>query len=32
MDWVDGLGLSEYISRNYDNSEKMANLITIFRI
>lgn len=26
MDWVDGLGLSEYISRNYDNSEKMANL------
>lgn len=26
MDWVDGLGLSEYISRNYDNCEKMANL------
>lgn len=26
MDWVDGLGLSEYISRNYDNREKMANL------
>lgn len=26
MDWVDGLGLSEYISHNYDNREKMANL------
>ena len=26
MDWVDGLGLSEYISCNYDNCEKMANL------
>lgn len=26
MDWVDGLGLEEYISQNLDNFEKLSNL------
>ncbi len=31
MDWVDGLGLDEYITQNFDNNPQMTNLYENFK-